>query len=105
MLEQIQQKLDELKSDETPGDANAGIEPAENALALVAAMGATLLARNALQAGWEQAFKRQAPKNPASPEVNWKEALVWGAASGAMVGLARIASRRLSSKAYQKIVS
>ncbi|KAA5542792.1 DUF4235 domain-containing protein [Roseiconus nitratireducens] len=107
----MQEKLDELKSNATDrefqpeDDANAGIAPAENALAFVAAMGATFLARNALQAGWKQTFDEVPPKNPASHEVQWREALLWGAVSGALIGIARIASRRASSHAYRRFHS
>ncbi|WP_231617707.1 DUF4235 domain-containing protein [Novipirellula aureliae] len=83
-----------------PDERNEGIGKRENMLAFGAAIAATFLARNALQASWRTTLDRDPPKNPASPEVDWKDALLWGALSGAVVGMARIASRRTSSAAY-----
>ncbi len=100
MIEQLKERADEMFGDQ-PNGVNAGIEPAENALAFVVALGATFLARNALQAGWRTALNSEPPKNPASHEVNWRDALIWGAVSGAVVGAVRIASRRASSGAYR----
>ncbi|WP_345327261.1 DUF4235 domain-containing protein [Novipirellula rosea] len=48
---------------------------------------------------------RDPPMNPAAHDVAWKEAVAWGAASGALVGIARIASRRMSSGAYRSLRS
>ncbi len=70
-------------------------------IAFTAALGATFLARQLVEATWRSALDRDPPKNPASHDVAWKEAVAWGAASGALVGIARIASRRISSSAYR----
>ncbi|KAA1261476.1 hypothetical protein LF1_40260 [Rubripirellula obstinata] len=104
MIEQLKDKASEYLSD-APDERNAGIEPAENALAFVTALGCTFLARNLIQSGWRAALDRDPPKNPASHEVDWQDALLWGAVSGAVVGVARIASRRASSSAYRAIRS
>ncbi len=85
-----------------PNERNVGIGKIESVLAFAAAIGATFLARNALQAGWRRALDRDPPKNPASPDVDWKDALLWGATSGALVGMLRIASRRATSTAYHR---
>lgn len=111
MIEQLEQNVAAAKDkaietiSREPDDSNAGIEPMENALAFAAAIGATFLARQALQATWKTTLNRTPPKNPASPEVDWKDALLWGAVSGALVGVVRIASRRGSSAAYQSLRS
>ncbi len=102
MIEDIRDKASDLL-DQEPDERNAGIEPAENALAFAVALGVTFLARNALQASWRTALNSDPPKNPASHEVAWREALLWGAVSGAVVGVARIASRRASSAAYRSV--
>ena len=88
---------------DTPTGENQGIDPAESAIALAAAVGATFLTRQLIRSTWRTTLDREPPKNPASPTVQWKEALLWGAASGALVGIARIASRRASSGVYRKI--
>ena len=74
----------------------------ESAVTLAAAMLGGVLARQALKAGWQVAFKREPPINPASREVDWGEALLWGVASGALVGTLRIMARRGASGAYRK---
>lgn len=104
MIDQIKDKATEYLSDQ-PDERNAGIEPAENAIAFAVAIGCTFLARNLIQSGWRAALDRDPPKNPASHEVQWRDALLWGAVSGAVVGVARIASRRASSSAYRAIRS
>lgn len=104
MIKQLEEKVEPIL-DDRPDERNAGIEPAENALAFAVAIGATFVARNAIQAGWRTAFDRDPPKNPASREVDWRDALLWGAISGAVVGVARIISRRASSSAYRALRS
>lgn len=104
MIEQIKDRATGYLSDR-PDERNAGIEPAENALAFAVAIGCTFFARNLIQKGWRVTMDRDPPKNPASHEVAWREALLWGAVSGAVVGVARIASRRASSSAYRAIRS
>jgi hypothetical protein len=86
-------------------ERNAGIAPAENALAFAVAFGATILARNALQAGWRKTLGVDPPKNPTSREVSWRDALLWGAVSGAVVGMTGIVARRASSSAYRSLRS
>ncbi|MCM2371433.1 DUF4235 domain-containing protein [Aporhodopirellula aestuarii] len=107
MLDRIQEKTNQLTEraesylPSNSKDRNLGITKTENVLAFGAAIATTFLVRNALQAGWKTTFNRAPPKNPASLEVDWKDALLWGAVSGAVVGMARIASRRTSSSAYR----
>ncbi|QDT11950.1 DUF4235 domain-containing protein [Planctomycetes bacterium K23_9] len=110
MIEQLREKVRDIvgRGDDVAASTggkhvgmNAGVEPAENLLAFTVALGMTFLARSALQAGWRKALKTEPPKNPSSHEVMWRDALLWGAVSGAVVGVARIASRRASSSAYR----
>ncbi|TWU01404.1 DUF4235 domain-containing protein [Neorhodopirellula pilleata] len=107
MIDSLQEKLEaahhnvQEKLGREPDGRNAGIGKTENLMAFGAAIAATFLARNALQASWKFALNREPPKNPASSEVDWKDALLWGAVSGACVGMVRIASRRASSSAYR----
>ncbi|WP_404307923.1 DUF4235 domain-containing protein [Neorhodopirellula lusitana] len=104
MMDAAKEKVSEYVSDE-PNGRNAGVGNTENVVAYAVALGATLLARNALQAGWRTTMNREPPKNPASHEVAWRDALLWGAVSGAVVGIARIASRRGSSSVYRTLKS
>lgn len=93
--------IDDEEGHHDPDGRNAGVGRVESMVTLAAAIGATLLTRKLLAGGWRQAVDRDPPKNPASPEVSWREALLWGAVSGAVIGVVRIASRRASSKAYR----
>jgi hypothetical protein len=110
MLESISERYQQVRDEVgertgfgEPDGKNAGIAPLESAVAFVAALGATLLARQLIEATWKTTLDRDPPKNPASREVDWKEAVLWGAASGALVGIARIASRRVSTKVVRKV--
>lgn len=85
-----------------PDGRNPGVGKTESIVAYGAAIATTFLVRRVLHLGWRTALDRDPPKNPASHSVAWKEALVWGAVSGALVGMARIGSRRASSAAYRK---
>ena len=56
---------------------------------------ASRASRDLSRAGYQFLTKSPAPRNPASPEVRWSEALLWAAAAGAIGGLARLTARRL----------
>jgi Protein of unknown function (DUF4235) len=43
---------------------------------------------------WRAAVGRKAPKNPANPEVSWREAATWVVLSGAAVHLAKMFATR-----------
>ncbi len=97
----LRNRVDEYTGRDEPDGRNPGIGRTESAIAFVAAIGATFVARQLLEAAWQTTLDRDPPKNPTSREVAWREAILWGAASGAVVGIARIASRRASSGAYR----
>ena len=112
MLESITDQYENLRdeiSERTgigqPNERNAGISATESAVTFVAAIGATFVVRERLESAWLSTLDRDPPKNPSSREVQWKEAMLWGAASGALVGIARIASRRLSTSALRGLRS
>lgn len=67
-----------------------------------AAVAAAIVARKTLTSGWEKATGRQPPDNPADPTTEWREALAWGALTGAVVGVARILASRQSARLYQR---
>ncbi|GAA5508581.1 DUF4235 domain-containing protein [Novipirellula caenicola] len=107
-MESIQEHYDDLRNKvgeytgrDEPDGRNPGIGRSESLVTYAAAIGATFVARHLLEAVWQATLDRDPPKNPTSREVAWRDALLWGAASGAVVGLARIASRRASSGAYR----
>lgn len=79
--------------------------PAEGMVASATAVLAAVAARRALKAIWKQAKGTEPPEDPGAPGVTWREALLWGAAAGAMAGVARVVGRRTSSKAAERIAS
>ncbi|MFG0267043.1 MAG: DUF4235 domain-containing protein [Rhodopirellula sp. JB055] len=103
-LEDLKDRAADLFESDSDG-RNTGIGQTENAIAFAAALGCTFLVRQGIELGWRTALKRDPPKNPTSHDVAWREALLWGAVSGAIVGAARIASRRASSSAYRSMRS
>ncbi len=91
MLDTIHDKYANLRDDlgertglTRPDGRNTGISTTESAIAFAAAIGATFIARELLEATWRTTLQRDPPKNPASSEVVWREAILWGAASGCL---------------------
>src|SRR6056297_1337611 len=74
-------------TDSSPDGTNVGISQAETAVALIAAMGAGAVAQALLKKSWRAVANEEPPKNPAAHDVAWREALLWGALSGAVVGM------------------
>jgi hypothetical protein len=72
------------------------------AFSLLAAFVAAALARKALNASWKAATGKQPPANPASPEVEMREALVWAAVSGTIVAVARMLATRRAAQYYAR---
>ncbi len=52
-------------------------------------------ARGALGKGYEKVTRKPPPKNPAHPDVPWKEAAGWAVVAGVTGGLAKLVSLRL----------
>ncbi|MBK1881244.1 DUF4235 domain-containing protein [Luteolibacter pohnpeiensis] len=51
-------------------------------------------ARSAAGAGYHAVTHMDPPKNPAHPDVAWKDAIVWTLVSGMIGGLTRLVVRR-----------
>lgn len=100
MSNQVSERLRSLLPEDD--SAHHDIGRTESIVALGAAIAGGVLARRLMRAGWIHVRGTEPPINPASREVDWKDALMWGAASGALVGTIRILSRRSASSAYQR---
>ena len=50
--------------------------------------------RMAVGGGYKLLTNSEPPKNPANPEVEWKDALIWAAISGLVGGMSRLSARR-----------
>ena len=72
------------------------------AFSLVAALGAAALRARLLDQSWKAATGKKPPENPADPDVDICEAVVWAALSGAMVALARMLAQRRAASYYTK---
>ena len=71
-------------------------------LTTVAAVGAAMVVRKAVAAGWNAFRPDPPPQNPADPATQWGEAVAWTAASGLLVGLARMIASRGAAGAWTR---
>ena len=69
---------------------------------LVAALGAAAVAKKGLNTSWKAATGKNPPANPADPDVEMREAVMWAAASGTFVALARMLAQRKAAGYYVK---
>jgi hypothetical protein len=71
-------------------------------LSLVAALLGATVARKTLTSSWRAATGKNPPANPADPDVDLWEAVLWAAASGTAVQLARMLATRKAANYYAK---
>ena len=76
-------------------------EPEESVVVTAIAIAAGVATRHALRAAWKHRRGKEPPINPAAPGVTWSEAITWGAAVGAAVGVSRVLSRRSATATLQ----
>jgi hypothetical protein len=69
---------------------------------LVSALGAAALAKKTLNTSWRAATGKNPPENPADPDVDVWEAVLWAAVSGTFVALARMFAQRKAAGYYQR---
>jgi hypothetical protein len=62
----------------------------------------TAVARKALTSGWTRATGNEPPTDPANPDVRWREAASWAAASAAVVALARLVAQRRVAATWRR---
>lgn len=72
------------------------------AFSVVAALLAATVARKGLNATWKAAAGKEPPANPADPEVDLSEALLWAALSGTVVGVVKMLATRRAAGYYAK---
>lgn len=66
------------------------------------AVAASLLARSLLERGWRTVRDEDPPNEVVGSSNGWPQALAWGAATGLVVGVARIVGRRAAAAAWEK---
>lgn len=71
-------------------------------MGLGSAVLATITARKVLQTAWRKGTGGDPPQNPESPDTTWPQAVAWAAASGAMIGIARMLAARKAADFYRK---
>jgi hypothetical protein len=69
---------------------------------LVAALLGATVARKSLTKAWQSATGKNPPANPADPDVDIWEAVLWAAVSGTAVQLARMLATRKAANYYAK---
>jgi hypothetical protein len=69
---------------------------------LVTALGAAAVAKKTLNTSWRAATGKNPPENPADPDVDVWEAVMWAAVSGTFVALARMLAQRKAAGYYQR---
>jgi len=67
-----------------------------------AALVTGVLVRHGVRAAW-RSRRGEPPGNPASPEVDWMEAVAWTASIGLAVGVGRLLARRGAAWAWRGI--
>ena len=69
---------------------------------LVSALAAAAIAKKGLNTSWRAATGKNPPENPADPDVDVWEAVLWAAVSGTLVALARMFAQRKAAGYYLK---
>jgi hypothetical protein len=69
---------------------------------LAAALIAATIAKKGLTTSWKAATGKNPPANPADPDVDVWEAVMWATVSGTAVGLARMLATRRAAIYYAK---
>jgi hypothetical protein len=69
---------------------------------LVSALAAAVLAKKTVDKTWTIATGRRPPENPADPDVQIWEAVMWAGLSGTAVGLARMLAQRRAASYYTR---
>lgn len=69
---------------------------------LASALLAGALVRKALDRSWKTATGKNPPANPADPDVDLKEALLWATVSGTAIGIGRMLAGRKAAHYYTR---
>ena len=69
---------------------------------LAAAVTAAAVAKKLLNTSWRAATGKNPPENPADPDVDVWEAVLWASVSGTIVGLARMLAQRKAAGYYTR---
>ncbi|MGI8938911.1 MAG: DUF4235 domain-containing protein [Iamia sp.] len=73
-----------------------------NGVASAAAIGAVVVTKPLIERSYRMIFRKEAPGNPASRDVDWSEAILWALFTGALVGVIRLLAQRAAASAWDK---
>src|SRR4051794_27800549 len=82
--------------------ASEGSSKVWSVFSIVATLGAVALAKRVVDRIWRTATGKNPPVNPADPDVDVTEAVLWAAFSGTTVGLVRMIVQRKAALYYQR---
>jgi hypothetical protein len=63
---------------------------------------ATRVAGEAVSASWRLASGEEPPEDPTVRDIDWRAALLFSAAAGALVGMTELVARRAAGNAWKK---
>ena len=76
----------------------------QNISALVMTLAATAVAKKIADTTWKIGAGKEPPTDPADPDIELREAVVWAVVSGAIISLVRMAiSRRFAKKERRQL--
>lgn len=90
------------KKDKAVADGAKSSSKVWSIFSLVSALGAAAVAKKAINASWKTATGKTPPENPADPDVQMREAVMWAVVSGTFVALARMLAQRRAAGYYIK---
>ncbi|MBB6626216.1 DUF4235 domain-containing protein [Nocardioides sp. KIGAM211] len=73
-----------------------------SAFSLAAAIGAATVMKKTLNTSWKAATGKNPPANPADPDVDIWEAVMWATVSGSLIGIARMLATRRAAHYYAR---
>lgn len=100
--ERLERDLDQLDVEVRATMGQTAEKASWQALTTIAAVGAAMVVRKALTAAWTSMRSDEPPTNPADPATAWSEALAWTAATGLLVGIARMIATRGAAGAWTR---
>jgi Protein of unknown function (DUF4235) len=81
--------------------AQSGGSKVWTVFSIVAALLAAAVAKKAINTSWRAATGKNPPENPADPDVDVWEAVLWAGVSGTVIGLARMLAQRKAASYYK----
>ena len=69
----------------------------------VAAAAAGVVVRTGIELGWKLAKGEDPPKNPASYDVEWRDAIAWTVTVGVCMGLGRLLAERGAASGWKRL--